>query len=812
MILLKNISKIYVSKKSKTEVVALDDITLSFESKGLNFILGPSGCGKSTLLNLIGGLDYPTNGELYVNHQKIGKNENQLDDYRNQYIGFIFQDFNLIPNLTLYDNLVLVCFNEKKEIIKNKIEETLKKVGLEGYQNRYPSELSGGQIQRVAIARALLKNSRILLADEPTGNLNSEISKEIMELFYELAKEKLVIIVSHNEELATQYANRIIRLKDGKIIQDSNPQKIIEQSKNQEEHPIKNHLSTRTIWKMTFSSLGNKKFDSILSIFILLLSFISLFVSFSFVNYNRLDTDVKNITNMDKKWISVVYDDVDLKTANMNANVKEAEVQTILKKYPELTYIRHRYVNNAQDLIQMGYHFYDGYKETVEDGLYVNNKDIEMMINYGRLYYDQKGETTVLKQQQYDFESLTGTYYKPNYEEVYGITSAVFFEIRGILYYEDYKKNNTTNPSEAIYYCKEGGKYDSFELMIGSTSSFSMDIGSGFLVRVNDTTLPPPDTYCSFSSIHVREHFMLLTDKGLIYRDELNEDFYIEDDEIYISLGLYNAIYQEHSPASYYLKETDKLREYEIINYPTHIGEKIKFDFQYALYPDYQMEFPELTLKGIYFESASSLSSNSDTDYQMVLSSNLNSQLGRYSQNIFITILKDSIPNIRTFLKDLLDLKLRPLYDPYSEQIKEWEDNYYLTIDIFKLLLPLFIIISFLIAFTYIKRVIKRESKEIGILRSIGIKKKDILKIYLNLILMISIFIVLVTCLTTYFVIGAFNAFFIADYAKDLNLFFYKWWFLFVTISFVFIINYGSSYFSLRKLVKRKTIDIIRNE
>lgn len=258
---IKDLSKIYNSK-NKEEVKALDNINLSFDNQGLVFILGPSGCGKTTLLNLLGGIDIPTSGIIELNGNKISNTEEGLDIYRNLYIGFVFQDFNLIDNMSIFDNLSLVCFDIPEDERREKISCYLNKVGLKGYEKRYPKELSGGQIQRVAIARALLKDSLVLLADEPTGNLNHAMSIGIFDLFKEISKEKLVIVVSHNEELANNYADRIIKLRDGNIIED-NVINIVENKKVELFREPKN-INKRQINNMVKQSLLSNKFDIII--------------------------------------------------------------------------------------------------------------------------------------------------------------------------------------------------------------------------------------------------------------------------------------------------------------------------------------------------------------------------------------------------------------------------------------------------------------------------------------------------------------------------------------------------------------------
>ena len=219
MIKISNLTKVYKSK-NKNNCTALNNISFSLPDKGLVFIIGKSGSGKSTLLNMIGGLDSVTNGEVNVFGNEIHKfNENKLYSYRSNMVGFIFQDFHLLDDLTVEENIAVSLKLEHEESIE-KVNKVLKEVDLEGYNNRYPNELSGGQKQRVAIARALVKNPNLILADEPTGNLDSNTTKQIIELIKKISKEKLVIIVSHNLYDAYDYADRIIELSDGHVLND----------------------------------------------------------------------------------------------------------------------------------------------------------------------------------------------------------------------------------------------------------------------------------------------------------------------------------------------------------------------------------------------------------------------------------------------------------------------------------------------------------------------------------------------------------------------------------------------------------------
>ncbi|XFA98823.1 ATP-binding cassette domain-containing protein [Candidatus Izemoplasma sp. B36] len=224
MLELKNIRKSYTIGDFSQH--ALDGITVNFREKGFVAVLGPSGCGKTTLLNVIGGLDHPDGGDLYINGRSTKNfSDGDWDMYRNNTIGFIFQSHNLIAHLSVLQNVEmgLTLSGVSKTERRKRAEEVLTKVGLKDHIHKRPNQLSGGQSQRVAIARALANNPEIILADEPTGSLDSETSVQIMELIKEIAKEKSVVLVTHDSELAKKYATRLIRLKDGKITDDSNP-------------------------------------------------------------------------------------------------------------------------------------------------------------------------------------------------------------------------------------------------------------------------------------------------------------------------------------------------------------------------------------------------------------------------------------------------------------------------------------------------------------------------------------------------------------------------------------------------------------
>ncbi len=279
MLKLVNIVKEYTAGDNK--VKALAGVDLTFRESEFVSVLGPSGCGKTTLLNIIGGLDHYTEGDLFINGKSTKEfRDADWDTYRNHSVGFVFQAYNLIPHQSVLSNveLALTLSGVSKAERRKRAVEALEKVGLADQIHKKPNQMSGGQMQRVAIARALVNNPHILLADEPTGALDSETSLQIMELLKEIAKEKLVIMVTHNPELAEEYSTRIIRLLDGKIIGDSAPfdaeeraepsdspqNKSAKSKEKKQRHPS---MSFFTALSLSLNNLMTKKARTVLTSF-----------------------------------------------------------------------------------------------------------------------------------------------------------------------------------------------------------------------------------------------------------------------------------------------------------------------------------------------------------------------------------------------------------------------------------------------------------------------------------------------------------------------------------------------------------------
>ena len=331
MLELKKISKSY--KTGNFVQKALDNVSLQFRKNEFVSILGPSGSGKTTLLNIIGGLDHYDEGDLIINN-KSTKNykENDWNAYRNNCIGFIFQSYNLISHINILENVEMTMTlsgvsNKEK---RKRAEEALKRVGLIEHSHKKPNQLSGGQMQRVAIARALANNPDIILADEPTGALDTKTSEQIMELIKEISKDKLVIMVTHNRELAEKYSTRIVELKDGKLTSDSNP--VEEKDIDNKEFVIKKTaMSFLTALKLSFNNIKTKKGRTALTAFASSIGIIGIALILSLSNGFQTKID-----EYEEDTLSQMPITISTQAMNMNAETMQ-EIMKNQEKHKEYT-------------------------------------------------------------------------------------------------------------------------------------------------------------------------------------------------------------------------------------------------------------------------------------------------------------------------------------------------------------------------------------------------------------------------------------------------------------------------------------------
>lgn len=266
MLQIKDLKKVYTT--GEFEQTALNGVSIDFRQSEFVAILGPSGSGKTTLLNMLGGLDQYDSGNMIINGLSTKKfGESDWDTYRNNSVGFIFQSYNLIPHLSIVDNVEMgmTLSGVPKSEKRQKATYVLEKVGLGNHIHKKPNQLSGGQMQRVAIARALANDPEIILADEPTGALDTQTSEQIMDLIKEIAKDKLVIMVTHNPELAEEYADRIVSFSDGRIVSDTNP--FVSENNLNDYKPKKTSMNFLTALKLSGNNIVTKKWRTALTAF-----------------------------------------------------------------------------------------------------------------------------------------------------------------------------------------------------------------------------------------------------------------------------------------------------------------------------------------------------------------------------------------------------------------------------------------------------------------------------------------------------------------------------------------------------------------
>ena len=373
MLQIQNIRKQY--KTGDLVQVALDGVSLTLRDNEFVAILGPSGSGKTTLLNVIGGLDRYDSGDLIINGISTRKyTDRDWDSYRNHTIGFVFQSYNLIPHQTVLSNveLALTISGISRGERRRRAKEALNAVGLGDQIHKKPNQMSGGQMQRVAIARALVNNPDILLADEPTGALDSETSVQIMELLKEVARDRLVVMVTHNPELAEEYANRIVRVKDGKIIGDTNPCDAIDTGSATHRNMGRSSMSVLTAAGLSFNNLLTKKGRTLLTAFAGSIGIIGIALILALSTGFQAYIDKIQEDTLSNYPLTIQSDTADISTAFMSIGAQVMDSQTaadeVVKEAQMIT----------QVMGQMGSNDLKSFKAHLD----LNYNDVADTINY----------------------------------------------------------------------------------------------------------------------------------------------------------------------------------------------------------------------------------------------------------------------------------------------------------------------------------------------------------------------------------------------------------------------------------------------
>ncbi|MDD3191219.1 MAG: ATP-binding cassette domain-containing protein [Bacilli bacterium] len=410
MIQLENISKIYQTKEVRTN--ALQRITIAFPSRGLVAITGASGSGKTTLLNIVGGLDRYTEGKMVLHGQDSTDFTNKdWDQYRGNEIGFIFQQYNLISHLTVYENIEipLLLAGVKKQERKKRIATTLHQLKMSEQSNKYPHALSSGQMQRIAIARALVKNPTIILADEPTGALDSKTAREVVQILKELAKNRLVLMVTHHDPLANEFADRVITMQDGLIIKDSNP---LVEKESEQPKADKIKMSLFSALKWSFKNTLTKIMRSLLVMLGGSIGIMGVLLVLSISNgVNKYIIDIQKATLFDQPiTIRSTVDNMDPNAVTEEYELYPDEdiihvVREMQSYYGHVNRFQGHFLDYLEDLPSSYYNVID-YRTNLDMKILTRTEGIVRKVSTSRFYQLSENEAFLASQ----YEVLAGDF------------------------------------------------------------------------------------------------------------------------------------------------------------------------------------------------------------------------------------------------------------------------------------------------------------------------------------------------------------------------------------------------------------------
>lgn len=727
MIKLVNVYK-YFNRGKKNEVKAIDNTSLDLPDKGIVTLLGPSGCGKTTLLNSIGGLSRINKGSIYIDGERITKRSvNKIDKIRSLKIGYIFQNFNLLDDETVFDNVSLVLkINglKDKEEIKKRVNFCLESLGIYRYRNRYASMLSGGERQRVAIARAIVKDPEVIIADEPTGNLDSKNSIEVMNIIKSISRDRLVILVTHERELAKFYSDRIIEISDGKIVKDY---------ENADNHELDYRLDNKIYLK-----------------------------------------DIENYSNKEVGSAKVEYysdnnDKVSFKIVVKNDNI-----------YIESDSLKKIEVINNSNIELVDAHYEKINKKVYEEFSFDFNKvkDNKFKEKYSSIYNvvtsTKKGFRKVLN---YSFvkKLLLIGFFTSSLFIMYSVSSIMstfkIDEKNFVSYNKDYvllnKKNmsvnefnNLNNVSNVEYVLPSNGnvqvnfKFNKFlqtsgilESMSGSLASYSKvdKVINGVKTNGKKEIIIDKMVIDRFLSMGDAKNAGFNT-----YDNFINEYVYLQNDDMYKIVGISDtnspSIYVNDSEFVNFIENSlndnledgsDKLKSYErssitltkgslpVNDYEVIVNENMKDMYPLDKIIDKKVGDNKLKVVG-YYKSGSEndlLVSENTIKNRLILTSD-KFVISSSDKDSTISELKTSKYNVVDTYKDSLS--------NYKRSIEESNRNKIIYSSVI-------VIISLIEIYLIVRSSFLSRVKEVGILRSIGVKRKDIYKMFMGEILSITL-------------------------------------------------------------------------
>lgn len=754
MIELKNVNK-YFYRRKKNEIHVINNTSLKLDDTGLVALLGPSGCGKTTLLNAIGGLDNINSGSIYINGERISKrSSHSVDRIRNLNIGYIFQDYYLVDDMSVFDNVALslkLCGIKNKEEIKKRVNFVLEKVGMYRYRNRAASMLSGGERQRVGIARAIVKDPSIIIADEPTGNLDSKNTIEIMNIIKAISKDRLVILVTHESELAMFYASRILKIEDGTIVSDETNSHDIDLDYKMDNKvyllDMKNHknIDNENVNIDYYSDSDNKLDITIVvqngNIYIKSKNKVDVIDSNSGIelvndHYQKISKNIYNKYNFDfheiidnnyKKKYSSVYN-IFNSIKNGFSKIRNYSfikkvllfgffVSGIFVTYSASSLFSVNNINDS-DFVTLNKNY------LVVDKMNVSTKEIEDIERDPNVNYVIPGKSTV----NFSFE-INDFHQTSDYEfNMMGSLSSInMLSSQDIINGRIAKNKNEVvidkmiydnillNPSVSV---KNAGV-----LTVGDMLNRQIYLGNlkYTIVGISNTNSPSIYTYESeFTNIISLSKSVTSTIYGSYVEEEVSNNL-LFDYELY--------------------KDSIKLKKgnYPVNDYEVIINEIHSEEYKIGKYLDYKVNDKKLKVVGYY------TSSNTDIDYYFVNNNTIKYNNIRNNDG-FVIFAKDK----DAALKKYSDLKLN-IRDSYNYSKSNYIKDRRIAAKSNVIFAIIIMSVSLIEIYLIVRSSFLSRIKEVGIFRAIGMKKIDIYKMFFGEIFTItSIFSMLGVVFMTY--------------------------------------------------------------
>lgn len=850
MLELKNITRIYKSKGGN-KTTALNDISLKIGNSGMIFIVGKSGSGKSTLLNILGGLDRADSGELIINGKSSKKlSKSEMDSYRNTYIGFVFQEFNILEEFTVYQNIELALELQQKTMEKDRVDKLLNLVDLEGYGNRKPNELSGGEKQRVAIARAIVKKPDIIMCDEPTGSLDSKTGEQVFNILKKLSKQKLVIVVSHDLEAAKKYGDRVIEFKDGSIISDINNLK--EDNSYEPFKLIKSHLASKNAFRIALSNFKHKKIRLVLTIVLTAIALTFLGVSESMSSFKieksharamiegnqSLVQFIKNAYNDEHRFYmgarGIINND-DLLTIQDSSEKKISKGYKIYENGEEIsldinnnftttTGVYYSYFNRSLEIIELS-----NLSEFTDDKLIgkfpeqlneivINKYIADYIMYYGIIVVDDQGVSLLYKPTSYEQiindqkDIMLGSLNKVKIVGIIDQDLSEFDDLKTTSFEvqnnDDMAKYNKLTNIISIYGDKIIVKEGFVSNLVLSENNFVDTSRINLAIKTNDEFLS-----IYGESSYLKDSLNLYTNEGYKQVEQINDNEIIVDanflDQINNNeFSLLLNKYKELDP----INNTDeKINEF-IIKYIQDnnvIGKVINIkisDYISGISDEYEMK-----IIGI---STDTFINNKGYMNRII-----------FSENIISKYIKENIELSSLYLREDNEMKLMSIFRQYPIEESSitaktiFSDNimsiiYF--IDFFKNVAfyfsLAFFLFSTLLLTNFIIVSISYRKKEIGILRAIGARGNDVFKIFLIESLLLASISLVISYIGSIIITNRLNNYIAVQLFSSIKPILFGITQAVLLIGVVLLITFISNLIPIKKISKMKPIDAILNK